>query len=77
MRSEGYGLCLCVTLCMCRRLFWHLRLRGDLWAIAELREPYIYPETTMFETHAVKTSIIALAYLILDLTARSVDLEAE
>ena len=41
---------------------------------SELREPYIYPETTMFETHAVKTSIIVLAYL---LTPRSVDLETE
>ena len=67
MRSEGYGSWLvCLSVCLlsvCRRLFWHYRLRGGPLAIpadSELREPENllgdFPETTSFERYAVKTS---------------------
>ena len=57
-------VCLSVLyVCVCRRLFWHYRLRGGLLAIpeaSELREPEKekgdFPETTAFERYAVKTS---------------------
>ena len=60
-RVTVVGLSVC--LCVCRRLFWHYRLRGDLLAIpaaSELREPEKengdFPETVAFERYAVKTS---------------------
>ena len=56
-------VCLSVCLSVCRRLFWHYRLRGGLLTIpaaSELREPEKekgdFPETTVFERYAVKTS---------------------
>ena len=66
MRSEGYSswfVFLSVCMSVCRRLFWHYRLRGVLLAIpaaSKLREPEKengdFPETTVFERYAVKTS---------------------
>ena len=54
---------LSVCLSVCRRLFWHYSLRGGLLTIpaaSELREPEKekggFPETTVFERYAVKTS---------------------
>ena len=62
MRSEGWFVCVYV----CRRLFWHYRLRGGLLAIpaaSELCEPEketgVFPETTAFE---MKTSEKGLTY---------------
>ena len=59
MRSEGYSS----RSVVCRRLFWHYRLRGGLLVIpadSELREPEKrmgdFPEATAFERYAVKTS---------------------
>ena len=54
---------LSVSLCVCRHLFWHYRLRGGLLAIPpalELHESEKkkrdFPETTALERCAVKTS---------------------
>ena len=62
MHSEGYSS-RSVCMCVCRRLFGHYRLRGGPLAIptgSELREPENllgdFPETTVFERYAVKTS---------------------
>ena len=77
MRSEGYGSWFfSVCLSVCRRLFWHYRLRGGPLAIpadSELREPEnLFPETTSFDRYAVKTSEKANMHGLLRADARSV-----